>query len=78
MKRAQAHEVGAPLFELHIAPDDVHDINACEQLLEEGCGDGHGGIFADPPVLPVAVRAAEILWFYGLLCMHKNFFRSKP
>ena len=74
VKGAQAHEVGAALFELHIAPDDVHDINACEQLLEEGGGDRHGGIFADLPVLPSAARAAETPRFYGLLCMHKIFF----
>ena len=35
MERAQAHEIGAALFELHVAADDVDDIGSCEQLLDE-------------------------------------------
>jgi hypothetical protein len=35
MKRAQAHEIGAPFFELNIAADNLHDINAGEQFLDK-------------------------------------------
>ena len=44
MERAQAHEVGAPLLELHVAAHDLHNIGTGDELLDEGLGDGHGGI----------------------------------
>ena len=44
MKRAQAHEIGAPLFELHVATDDFNDVGSREQFLNKGLGDGHGAI----------------------------------
>ena len=46
VKRAQAHVVGAPLFELHVAAHDLHHIRAGDQFLDEGLGDGHRYIFA--------------------------------
>ncbi len=44
MKRAEAEKVLAALFELHGAPDDVDDVDAGEQVLDEtlrnhGCGE---------------------------------------
>ena len=44
MKRAQAHEVGAPFFELHIAAHDFHHVSARQQFLDESLGDGHAPI----------------------------------
>jgi hypothetical protein len=35
MERAQAHEIGAGLAQLHVAPDDLHDVGACDQFLDE-------------------------------------------
>jgi len=35
MKRAQAHEVGAAFFELHIAADDIDHVGTRQQLLNE-------------------------------------------
>ena len=35
MKRAQAHEIGAPFFKLNIAADNLHDINAGQQFLDK-------------------------------------------
>ena len=44
VKRAQAHEVGAALFELHIAAHDLHHIGARDEFLDEALGDGHRAI----------------------------------
>ena len=41
MKRAQAHVIGAALFQRHIAAHHLHHIGAVDQLLDEGLGDGH-------------------------------------
>ena len=32
---AQPHEVGAALFKLNVAPDDVNDVGTCQQFLDE-------------------------------------------
>jgi hypothetical protein len=45
MKRAQAHEVGATFFELDIAADHLHDVNAGKQFLNKRLRNGHGSIF---------------------------------
>ena len=42
VERAQAHEVGAALFQLNITPDDVHHVGAGQEFLNECLGDGHG------------------------------------
>ena len=39
---AQPHEVGAAFFELHVATHHIDDIDAGQQLLDEGLGNGHG------------------------------------
>ncbi|MNT13465.1 hypothetical protein D3C72_1484370 [compost metagenome] len=36
VERAQAHEIGATFFQLHIAPHDIDDIDAVEQIGNEG------------------------------------------
>ena len=41
MEGAQAHEIGAAFFELHIAPDDVHHVGARNQLLDKGLRNRH-------------------------------------
>jgi hypothetical protein len=38
VKGAQPHEVGAALFELHIAAHDIDHVDAREQLLDEKTG----------------------------------------
>ena len=48
MKRAQAHEIGAALFELHIAAHDIDHVDAGKQLLDKRLGNGHGAYFALP------------------------------
>ena len=45
---AQPHEIGAALFELHVAAHDIHHVNAREQFLDERLGDRHPGILNDP------------------------------
>ena len=35
MERAQAHEIGAALFELHIAAHDIDHVDTGEQLLDK-------------------------------------------
>ena len=35
MKRAQAHEIGAALFKLHMAAHDVDNVSPREQFLNE-------------------------------------------
>lgn len=35
MKRAQAHEIGATFFELHVAAHDIDNIGPCQQFLDE-------------------------------------------
>jgi hypothetical protein len=35
VERAQAHEIGAALLELHIAPDDLDHIGARDEFLDE-------------------------------------------
>ena len=42
VKRAQAHEVGAGLFERHIAADDLHHVGAGDEFLDKGLWNGHG------------------------------------
>lgn len=42
MKWAQAHKVGATLFELHIAANNFYNISARQQFLNKGLGDRHG------------------------------------
>ncbi len=44
---AQPHEVGATLLELHIATDDLDDVDARKEFLDERLRYGHGAIFAD-------------------------------
>ncbi len=41
VERAQSHEIGPPLLELYVAADDLHDVDARKQLLDEGLGKGH-------------------------------------
>lgn len=36
VKRAQAHEIGPALFQLHIASDHIDDIDPAQQILYEG------------------------------------------
>ena len=59
MKRAQAHVIGAAFFQLHIAPNDVHDIGAREQLLNKGLGDGHGAGAGGFTFVGAGVRAGK-------------------
>lgn len=54
MERAKSHEIGAPLFELHIAAYDLHHIRAREQFLNECLGNGHGVIVETPAQGPKA------------------------
>ena len=42
MKGAQAHEVGAAFFELHVAAHDLDHVSAGDELLDECLGYGHG------------------------------------
>jgi hypothetical protein len=42
MEGAQPHEVGAALFELHVATHHLDHIGTGDQLLNKGLGDGHG------------------------------------
>ena len=42
VKRAQAHVIGAAFFQLYIATHHFHHISACNQLLNERLGNGHG------------------------------------
>ena len=46
---AQAHEIGAALFELHVATHHVDHIDAVDQFLDEGLGDRHRRILAHGP-----------------------------
>ena len=48
MKWAQAHEIGAAFFELHVAAHDIDDVDTGQKLLDEGLGNGHGAYFALP------------------------------
>ena len=41
VERAQAHEVGAALPELHVASHDIDHVDAREQFLDERLGNGH-------------------------------------
>ena len=41
MEGAQATKVGAALFQLYIAPDDLHDVGARYQFLNECLRNGH-------------------------------------
>ena len=41
MKWAQAHEIGAAFFELHVAAHDVDHVDARKQLLDERLRNGH-------------------------------------
>ena len=42
MKRAQPHEVGPAFFQRYITPNHIDDIDALEQVLEEGGRNRHG------------------------------------
>ena len=42
MKGAQAHEVGAAFFELHVAAHDFDHVGARDEFLDECLRDGHG------------------------------------
>jgi hypothetical protein len=44
VKGAQAHEIGATLFELDEAADHIDDVDAVEQVLLEGIRDHRGAI----------------------------------
>ena len=44
VKRAQTRQIGPRLFQLHMAANHVHHVNAVEQVLNKSVGDGHGGI----------------------------------
>ena len=41
MERAQPHEVGATLFELHVATHHLDHVDAGKEFLDEVLGDGH-------------------------------------
>src|SRR5690349_18822309 len=43
MEWAEAHEIGTRLLELDVATDDLDDVGACDQFLDERGGDGHVG-----------------------------------
>jgi hypothetical protein len=47
MKRAQPHEIGAALFELHVAADHFDHVDAREQFGDERLGNGHKAILTD-------------------------------
>ena len=66
MERAQAHEIGAAFFELHIAPDDVHNVGPSQQFLDKSLGDRHlkivgvgSGSVAQHQAFATAVRATS-------------------
>ena len=44
VKRAQPHKVGSALFQLNMPADNVNDVSACQQLLNKGLRNSHGGI----------------------------------
>jgi hypothetical protein len=44
MEGAQPHEIGAALFKLNKAPDDVDDVGAGNQLLDKGLRYRHRAI----------------------------------
>ncbi|MCY1536030.1 hypothetical protein D9M68_714670 [compost metagenome] len=49
VERTQPHQVGSAFFQLDVAAHHVDHVDAVEQFLDEGLGDGHRGILTDGP-----------------------------
>ena len=56
VKRAQAFEIAAGFLERNARADDLGDVSACEQLVDEGLWDpaAHGPALCEPGTLPQA------------------------
>ena len=61
MERAQAHEVGAAFFQLHVAADDLDHVGAGNQFLDKCMGDGHVTIVALNGGIPKLQRKRFLL-----------------